>query len=360
MKKGIVIAALAGGMILGATTAQAADVVIAQNGADLAAKIVLANSDNQIGTIRCISFSACDYSGTLPTFTGSQRLVIDGKGSTIDASGITDTDVFASTGGSKLKLKSLNFLGGMTGIYVEVPADKKWLQRVALQRVTVRDAALHGVFINDNGKSDAGIELIVSASKFIGNGLGGGDQDGVRIGEFGPGAVLVEVLGSVFRANGADGLSIEEKGGGNVSVTLAKSKFLENGPNPGNPLDPDDGFDVDEHGGGNVILMVTDSRFNKNFDDGIDIDERGPGSITSELDNVTASKNLDQGITYDERKSGGVFATINDSTVVRNDVGSQNFDIRGKQIDSGNGTLTLNNVAVGDMSLSGVKLITLP
>ena len=155
-----------------------------------------------------------------------------------------------------------------------------------------------------DAKSDAGIKLTIRASKFIGNGFGGGNQHGVGVDETGPGAVLVDVLGSVFRANGADGLSLYERGGGDVSVTLAGSKFLENGYN--NPDDPDDGFDVDEHGGGNVILVVTDSRFNDNFDDGIDIDERGPGSITSDLDNVTASRNLDQGITYDERKSGGV------------------------------------------------------
>jgi hypothetical protein len=365
MKKGILIAALAGGVMLGTTTAQAADVVIAQNGQDLADWIKEANDKNQIGTIRCVGFNKCDLGSsdlgrTLPTYTGSQRLVIDGKGSTIDASGITDIDAFSSTGGGKLKLKRLNFLGGMSGIYVEVPADKKWLQQVVLQQVTVRDAALHGVFINDGAKSAAGVKLIIRASKFIGNGFGGGDQDGVRVDETGPGAVSVEVLGSVFRANGADGLSLDERGGGDVSVTLAGSKFLENGPNPVNPLDPDDGFDVDENGGGNVFLVITDSRFNKNYDDGIDVDERGPGSIYSDLDNVKASRNLDQGITYDERENGGVFATINDSSVVGNDVGSQNIDIRGKQSDNGSGTLTLDNVAVGNLSLSGVKLITLP
>ena len=360
MKKSIAIAALVGGVMLSSTTAQAADVVIAQNGADLAAKIVLANADNQIGTIRCIDFNACDFSGTLPVYTGSQRLVIDGKGSTIDASGITDTDAFAATGGGKLKLKRLNFLGGMSGIYVEVPADKKWLQRVELRRVTVRDAALHGVFINDGAKSDAGIELKIRASKFIGNGFGGDDQDGVRVDESGPGAVLVEVLGSVFRANGSDGLSLDEKGRGDVSATLAGSKFVENGPNPVNPLDLDDGFDIDEHGRGDVFLVATDSRFNKNFDDGIDVDERGPGSIVADLVNVKASRNLDQGITYDERENGGVFATINDSSVVGNDVGSKNIDIRGRQIDNGNGTLTLDNVAVGKSALTGVELIMLP
>ena len=172
--------------------------------------------------------------------------------------------------------------------------------------------------------------------------------------------MVAEVLGSIFKANGSDGLSLDERGSGNVFATVTNSKFLANGPNPVNLLDPDDGFDVDEHGGGSITLAITDSRFNNNFDDGIDIDERGPGSITSDLDNVKASRNLDQGITYDERNSGGLFATINDSSVVNNDVGSQEIDIRGSQIDNGNGTLTLDNVAFGQSALTGVELIMLP
>jgi len=360
MRKGFVIGALAGGLALSAATAAAGDVVKVTSGAELAAAIVLANSDRSIETIKCVSQGGCDFVGALPTYTGSHRLTIDGKDSTIDASGITESDAFAATGGGKLKLMRLNFLGGMSGIYVEVPAGKQGNQRVELQRVTVSNAALHGVHISDSTNADAGIRLIVRASKIIANGFGGDDQDGVRVDETGEGQVFARVLGSLFRANGSDGLSLDETGAGGVSVNVARSKFLSNGPNPANLTDPDDGFDVDERGAGDVWLMISDSRFNKNFDDGIDIDERDGGTIFSNLEDVKANKNLDQGVSFDERLNGDVFATINDSIISGNDAGSQDIDLRGRQIDGGSGTLTLENVIIGKSALTGVELITLP
>jgi hypothetical protein len=361
IKKGIVIGALAGGLALGAaTSAVAGDVVKVASGAELAAAIVSANSDPSIGTIKCLTEAGCNVTGTLPTYTGSQRLVIDGKFSTIDASGITDTDVFASVGGGNLKLMRLTFIGGMTGIYVELPADKEGKQQVELHRVTVRDAALHGVYVNDATYSIAGIRLTVTSSKFLDNGFGDRDQHGINVQETSKGAILVSITGSLFRGNAGDGLLLNEKGGGKVDVTIVKSNFLENGTNPANAIDPEDGLDVDERGPGDVWLVVRESRFNKNFDDGIDIDERQGGTIFSNLDDVKATKNLDQGITFDERLDGDVFASINDSTVTGNDVGSQEIDLRGKQNDGGTGSLTLDNVALGQSALTGVELIMLP
>jgi hypothetical protein len=143
-------------------------------------------------------------------------------------------------------------------------------------------------------------------------------------------------------------------------VTIDKSYFLSNGENPANLADPDDGFDIDERGSGDVWLTVTDSRFNKNFDDGLDIDERDAGTIYSNLENVKATKNLDQGIAYDERLAGDIFATISDSTVTGNDANSQKIDLRGEQSDNGNGTLTMENVVIGQSALTGLVLITNP
>jgi hypothetical protein len=153
---------------------------------------------------------------------------------------------------------------------------------------------------------------------------------------------------------------LSEKGGGRVAVTIVKSNFLENGTNPANAIDPEDGLDVDERGPGDVWLMVSESRFNKNFDDGIDIDERNAGTIFSNLEDVKATKNLDQGITYDERLDGDIFATISDSTVTGNDANSQKIDLRGEQSDNGNGTLTMENVVIGQSALTGLVLITNP
>ncbi len=71
MNKGIVIGALAGGLALSAATAATAgDVVKVASGAELAAAIVSANSDPSIDTIKCLTEGGCDFTGTLPAFTG--------------------------------------------------------------------------------------------------------------------------------------------------------------------------------------------------------------------------------------------------------------------------------------------------
>ena len=258
-----------------------------------------------------------------------------------------------------MRLTRLTIIGGMTGVYVELPAEKVGSQRVELHRVTVRDTALHGVHINDATYSIASIRLFISSSKFLDNGFGDHDQDGVLVEETSKGMLFASILDSLFRGNASDGLSLDENGGGSVSVTIANSHFLSNGANPVFPIDPDDGLDVDERGPGDVWLMVSESRFNKNFDDGLDIDERQGGTIYSNLENVKATKNLDQGITYEEGQNGDLFATINDSTITNNDE-TQDIDVRGVQSDSGTGTLTLDNVTYGKSSLTGLQLILVP
>ena len=352
--------AVAGGLFLTVTTAEAGDVVKVANGAELAAAILQANTDKSVETIRCITVGGCDVTGPLPTYSGSHRLIIDGKFSTIDASGIIDQDVFAAVGGGILKLMRLTIKGGMTGVYVEVPANKSGTQRVELQRVIVRNAHLHGVHVNDGANGDASIRLVVRASRIVENGLGADGQDGIHVEETGAGQIVARITGSRFLRNGSDGLSLNETDAGDVAVTVARTHFLLNGPNPANPADPDDGLDIDEFGSGDVWLVMSESRMNKNFDDGIDLDERDEGSLLSNLEEVKANRNRDQGITYDERLGGDIFATINDSRVTNNDAASQGIDIRGIQEDDGDGTLTVENVNMGATALRGVDLITLP
>ena len=57
---------------------------------------------------------------------------------------------------------------------------------------------------------------------------------------------------------------------------------------------------------------------------------------------------------------GDFFVTIENSTVIDNDAGSQQIDIRARQDDDGTGSLTLKNVTHGDIALTGVELITNP
>ena len=355
MKVCSLVAAMAAAVALGGSLAQAATVT-ANDGADLAAKIVQANGDSDINVIRCVSFRGCDFTGTLPTYTGSQRLVINGRGSTIDATGIDDEDALSATGGGTLRLVALTILGGMSGIYVEVPSDKTTIQVVDLNRVTVRGAALHGIFVNDDARAVAGIRFLARRTNVIDNGFGAADQDGVRIIETGRGQVVTVIRDSNFRENSANGFFVDERGGGAVTATISGSGFVENGENPDNPADPDDGFDVDERGGGRVLVTIDDSRFNRNADDGLDIDEDGSGSSRFDLTEVIAVQNDDQGLAFEEQLAGNLLGTITDSRVIGNDRGSQEINIRGEQSGSGFGSLVLVNTLSTKIALDGIDL----
>ncbi|HMB75121.1 MAG TPA: hypothetical protein VKN76_01885, partial [Kiloniellaceae bacterium] len=59
MRKGIVFGALLGGLTLGPAAAYA-DLVEVDDGAELAAAIVQANSDASVTKIRCTSNAGCD------------------------------------------------------------------------------------------------------------------------------------------------------------------------------------------------------------------------------------------------------------------------------------------------------------
>ena len=368
-RKGIFISAVLGGLALIAMTAEAyatyykhsrSSVVFVRNGHELAAAIEKANANSRLKFIKCVSYRGCSVKGSLPDYTGRQRLKIDGYGSTIDASGITDKDAFAATGGGGLKLVRLSFLGGISGVYVEVPADHKDTVRVELWRVAVKGAALHGVYVNDANAAPAGVRLAVYASHIAGNGFGADSQDGIHVNESGEGRVAARVLYSTIENNGSDGLSLDEEGQGDVALMIAKTRITGNGQNPANPSDPEDGLDIDEADDGDIWLMVHRSRFNGNRDDGIDVDERGGGAIFSLLNQIQATENEDQGLTYDERGDGNFTVKVKDSHVDNNDANSQLIDIRGEQQDGGEGTLTLKNVKVGNTRLSGVELIVLP
>ena len=359
MKKGILIGALAGGLALGAGTAQAGDVLLVASGEDLAAAIEAANSDSSIETIRCSSEAACDYVGTLPAYTGTHRLVVDGHYSTIDATGVSNEDIFTSVGGAPLKLMRLTFIGGKSGLYVEIPAEKTGSQRVELKRMVMRDAAWHAVYINDVDYSVASVRLTIDTSRFLDNGFAEKNKEGIRVRETSKGMIMANITNSTFRGNSGDGLSLNEKGGGRVFVTMDNTDFIENGSNPLSLYDLEDGFDVDEFGPGDVWLTVTNSRFNKNFDDGVDIDERQGGSIYATFDGVFATKNLDQGMTFDERLKGDFVVDVSHSTISGND-GAKSIDLYGSQSDIGDGSLTLNDVTINNWSLSGVLLTVTP
>lgn len=359
MKLRYLLPAAAAAALLGSPLALA-DTVVATDGADLAAKITAANSDSSITVIRCATAKGCDLTGTLPTYTGSQRLVINGRGSTIDATATATDDVFSAIGGGKVKLVALKLLGGMSGVYVEVPGGLTKTQSVELLRVVVRGAALHGVHIVDDDGAKASVRLLMTKTKVLENGFGDAEQGGVLILETGAGKALVEVTDSTVKDNAGDGFNVEEQGAGDVKMTVAGSAFLSNGTNPGNSGNPEDGLDVNESAGGSIFLTVSDSRFNLNRDDGMDVDEAGGGNITIDATTTFANKNKDQGVAFTERLAGDATVTLTDSKVTGNDANSQKINIRGEQLDSGVGDLTLVNTTSGKISVTGVTVTKLP
>lgn len=355
----VLLAAAVAATAMGGSLALA-DTAIAVNGNDLGKKIVAANGDSNITAIRCATPKGCDRGWALPTYTGTQRLVINGRGSTIDATGKTNRDVFSSTGGGKVKLTNIKLLGGMSGIYVEVPAGQTSTALVELKSVLVKGAALHGIHIVDGNAAKASIRLDMAKTKVFENGLGGLDQDGVLVEETGGGKVLITVTDSFVNDNAGDGFGVNESGAGDVKVTIAGSVFLSNGANPNNPGNPEDGLDIDEENAGNLIMTVTDSRFNLNRDDGVDVDEHDGGSIDIDMTAVKMVKNKDQGLAFTERFVGDATVVLTDSQATGNDAGSQEINIRAEQLDAGTGDLTLDNTVASKISRIGVTVTRLP
>ena len=352
----LVVASLPGWGLQGAHSAPAAGVMDVSSGEELAATIALANDDPRIKAIKCSGFRACDFQGVLPPYRGAQALKVDGKGSIIDASGISDRHVFSATGGGPLRLTRLSLIGGLSGIYIELPADMTQDQEVELFRVRVREAAGHGVHINDPAGARGGVRLLAKSSSFARNGLGHGDRDGLHIAESGVGRIAARVLDSRFAGNGSDGLELVEKGPGDVWLWLSRSNVVRNGAGQSGATSHDDGLDIDEEGAGDVWVLANRSRFNGNRDDGLNLDERGDGSLYGLMERFDASANLGQGLSFHERSAGNSFVTLKESQLLDNGTGSrgQGLDILGLQGDTGIGILTLKDVLYGRSRLFGI------
>jgi hypothetical protein len=246
------------------------------------------------------------------TYAGVQALVIDGDGTKI-ASKVRQTfDLFVTTGGGDLTLRSLTFRDGDTGVLVEIPALAEGQVSVALSNVTVVDNLRFGLSIREHDPTSgapyaAGVSLVVVSSHFERNGLldtddeDEGDVDAVRVNERGDGDITAFVFDSVFVKNGADGFELDEEGLGDATLVALTSKFDDNGTaRPGG----DDGLDIDESDEGGIWLNVVDSTFNDSTDDGIGLDEENAGDLHITLLQVEASGNADTGVSADEGDEG--------------------------------------------------------
>jgi hypothetical protein len=308
----VMIAAVVGFLAAPATAATAFVSNTADAGAgSLRAAVEAANSDPAITSIRFRGDLGTIELESNVTYTGTQTLTIDGRGTNLASAAPQTFDLFTAEGGGDLTLRNLAFQGGDNAIVVAVAGLAEEPISVSLFDVTVVDNLRFGLLIDEGGPGEellaASVNLVVVASRFVGNGLlenvdeDEGDVDAVRVNERGNGGITATVLNSKFVNNGADGFELDEEGPGDVTMTALNSTFDDNGLTREGG---DDGLDIDESEDGGIWLKVIGSSFNRSTDDGIGLDESGEGDLDISLARVEASANVDSGISADEADGG--------------------------------------------------------
>lgn len=261
---------------------------------------------------------------------------------------------------SKIEINNLTVNNSATrGIVVNIPADAQGDDSdISLHRVHISNSALYGLHIDDNSGmfddgiqgSGIGINLNISHSNIIGNGIGAIDFDGIRIDERSHGNIRALITNSHVDSNGGDGIEMDEAGEGNVEVTLVHVTLNNNGFY--NNADFDDGFDIDEAGPGNIEISFYDVEVNNNKDEGLDFDEAGEGNADIKLRYVNAGNNSDEGIKIDEEDEGKIDAKFYLSTVTNNgDDGIKIKELNEGRIDAELFTISANNNAKYGISI---------
>ena len=360
-----------------------------------------ANKDPLVDTIRFQPGLNPTELKTPVTYTGAQKLAIDGAGVTVSQKG--SGDLLIANGGGDLHLFNISFAKALrTGIVVNVPAGNvPREQTVLLDNVILRDNGWYGLHFDDQSGGDgdgadssSSLRLLVIDSTVTNNNNpaispSSSDKDGIRVDEGGIGDVTAIIVRSVLDRNAAEGIEIDETGAGDVVVNVSKSSFDNNGAQPQKLSDPEDGLDVDEAGPGSIRANIAESTINANRDEGLDLDESGNGEVYLAAVNVEASGNTDENIkvtqmgngniaaffnhvtvrnsehgdgvklesfdnSKDENPAGAVFAAIEKSTLTSSD----GDDI---QIEAEKGELVVHASAVGAKKLSkGVMLTIVP
>ena len=276
----------------------------------LRAALQAAASDPRVGRIRVQRGLPPVQLASPLVFPGTHPLRIEGGGLVLDGSALPDTvlggtnGVLVATGGADLDLKEIVVRGAAgSGIIVLVPPSRAGRVSLTLDGVTVEDNGHHGVLVNDqagyfaaplgadSAGSAAGILLRVTGSRFLRNGRGGLDYDGLRVNEGGPGSLEVVISTSHAEQNGGDGIELDERGEGSAAVAIDRSTALANGFH--SPADLDDGIDVDEYGPGDLRVRLVDVTASRNAQKGVDLTEAGDGALSETRVRVTAEGNPD-------------------------------------------------------------------
>ena len=310
-------------------------------------------------------------------FTGTQDLTIHGNHVTIDGAGAGGA-AFTATGGGDLTLLALTVRHAPgEGVRVDVPPFSTGAITVSLTDVHILANAGHGVLVNDqedpsapedvqpnpNG-SAASVAVVVTDSRFIGNGYSVSDRDGLRVNEGGEGDLRLTLVRTQAVDNAADGVEIDERGAGDVHIDVSRTSFTRNGRL--DPADLDDGFDVDEYNDGSIIGTVVATSANHNFEEGFDLNENNAGDLRVDFREVEASWNGEEGIDLEEdddfgeagdpNGGGGDLVTVMTGirTTGNGDAADGALKIREKEVGNLGATLT-NIVSTGNIG-SGVFL----
>ena len=332
--------------------------------------VTRANADPAIGRIHFRPGVGTVALKSPIVFSGSQALAIDAGGAQLDGSGLAGTDAaLVADGGGDLAIRHLFVHGAPgNGITVALPENAAGVISVHLERVTIRQNALHGVLINDQAEyltdpastSDAGsnasIAVRVTESTFDRNGLGALDYDGLRVNEGGRGDINAVVTRSRFLRNGADGLELDERAVGDAVFTLRQVDLNRNGSFSTEDLD--DGIDVDEAGDGSVIGRFERVSANANSEQGVDLNENGAGELRVVMYQVEALGNAEEGIEFEEDDDvaggGDLEAELEHVTTRRNGGSGGDAGLKLREKGPGNLTARLLNVVSSNNAVAGV------
>lgn len=335
-------------------------------------------------------------------YTGSDALVINGGGAVVKGNGLKAT-LFQSAGGADVTINNMTFddggnfgvnAGGGYGLHFATTASQTGKMTVDLDNVTVQGVGGHGIYVDDSNGSPATVVLNVTDVKVDRAGIGGFDQDGIRVDETGGGNINFRAHMSQFTAAGADGVELDEAGPGDVNFGASNVVFNKNGDycegqsisNPEDPLcvedgelDLDDGFDIDEADSGSIRGFVSDAVLRDNFDEGLDFDEAGSGGMEVTITDVVASGSVDEGIKMSEEDAGRTWVAMADVRVTdgKNDAmaieeagpgnlyaymvdvdatGNDGLGLVAEQLDAGSGLAIPTASNLGEVELEGVEL----
>ena len=298
-----------------ATTLEVTSASDGGNGS-LRAALATASVEAGIGRIRVAPGLGTVILSAPLVYAGSQPIVLDGNGLTIDGQALPAaapelSAALVANGGGDITLSDLAIVdAAVSGLLVNVPADRAGTQTVELIRVSITGSSLHGMLVNDQAEyfadpfgraaagSPASLRVHVREAQIAGNGFAGLDYDGIRINEGGAGSLDFRVAGSVIEGNGADGIELDERADGDVVFSVEHTGILANGFFSSE--DFDDGIDVDELGAGHIIGAFVHAVASGNAEQGIDLNENNEGDLRVTMTDVTAEDNAEEGVEFEE------------------------------------------------------------